>query len=134
MMKILYCLLLLVPLHASAEVCFKDDSAGQRWYKIVKPSTATATAGSIKACAGDYGLRVESTKEDARCLMSAMAACDRTWGGVKLMPNPQVPSIPNQCLYFKVESGTNDAGTLYYRTLNIYDHTKIDANGVESCQ
>ena len=108
-----------------AAVCSIDAPNGQRYYRMQgKPTiTISARVAAIKPCNAE-GLRVEPSVEDARCLQSAMAVCDPTWGGIKLLLNPTVPESDNQNLYFRALSGTDDNGLTYYRRLQVYDATK----------
>lgn len=126
MNKTLLALLLLTsaPL-ASAAMCFIDAPDGTRYYRMVgKPTlNLSGKVATVKPCNAE-GLRVEASVNDARCLQSALAVCDPTWGGVKLSLNPTLPESHNQNLYFKVSSGTDEDGQTYYRRLQVYDATK----------
>ena len=115
----------LVVSKAQAAVCSIDAPNGQRYYRMIgKPTINISQKVSlIKPCNAE-GLRVEPSVEDARCLQSAMAVCDTTWGGIKLYVNPTIPDSNNQNLYFRALSGTDDNGVTYYRRLQVYDATK----------
>ena len=117
-MKLL--LLLLLPVFAHADMCFEIVN-GIKYYRpadntpnisIFYPSKVI----NVKACA-------PVTNQD-KCLQSAMAVCDPTWGGIKLYVNPTIPDSNNQNLYFRALSGTDDNGVTYYRRLQVYDATK----------
>ena len=115
----------LVVSKSQAAVCSIDAPNGTRYYRMQgKPTTFISQKVSlIKPCNAE-GLRVEPSVEDARCLQSAMAVCDTTWGGIKLYVNPTIPDSNNQNLYFRALSGTDDNGVTYYRRLQVYDATK----------
>ena len=119
-------LLVLSAANSYAAVCSIDAPNGQRYYRFIgKPSVyLSSKVTAIKPCNAE-GLRVEPSTEDARCLSSAMAACDANWGGIKLLLNPTVPESDNQNLYFRAISGTDDNGVTYYRRLQVYDATQV---------
>ena len=110
---------------ANAAMCYIDAPDGARYYRMVGKPTLylTGKVATIKACNAE-GLRVEASVNDARCLQSALAVCDPTWGGIKLNLNPTVPESANQNLYFRALSGTDDNGKTYYRNLQVYDASK----------
>jgi hypothetical protein len=125
MKKLMLALFLTVPIQANALMCFIDAPDGQRYYRMVgRPTTyLSGKAATVKPCSKE-GLRVEKSVAHAGCLSSAEAACDPTWGGVKLFLNPTVPESDNQNYYFRVTSGTDNNGQIYYRRLEVYDATK----------
>lgn len=103
-----------------ADMCFEIVN-GIKYYRpaddtpnisIFYPSKVA----NVKSCA--------PISTNDKCVQSAMAVCDQTWGGIKLYVNPTIPDSNNQNLYFRAISGTDDNGVTYYRRLQVYDATK----------